>query len=274
MKIKRHRLYHDDDTPVTYVPSPNYGGDMLEHEYLVMHYTAGTRAESSIRWLTDRQAKASAHLVIARDGSVTQLVPFNKRAWHAGRSAWSHRVGLNNYSIGIELDNAGRLMRRGTSWVNWAERTIPDEEIVQAEHRNESRSSGWHTYAPEQIDSALQVARALVAHYRLIEVIGHDDIAPGRKYDPGPAFPMSSFRSSILGRDEQEDGLYETTTKLNIRTGPGASHETLEGSPLARGTKVLVSRNLGNWWNVEVLDEEGTGSDLDGWVHARYLRPA
>ena len=71
-----------------------------------MHYTAGASAESSIDWLTNPDARASAHVLIARDGGITQLVPFDRRAWHAGRSRWKDRTGLNGWSFGIELDNA------------------------------------------------------------------------------------------------------------------------------------------------------------------------
>ena len=118
MKITDHRLFKDDDAPYPFVGSPNSSGD-LTHEYLVMHYTAGRSAEESIKWLANAAAKASAHRVIGRDGSITQLVPFNIKAWHAGISSWEGRSGLNSYSIGIELDNAGRLTRHGSKWRAW-----------------------------------------------------------------------------------------------------------------------------------------------------------
>jgi N-acetylmuramoyl-L-alanine amidase len=115
MKINDHRLLNDDGTPVPFAPSPNMGGE-VQHEYLVMHFTAGRSAEESIDWLTKEEAKASAHVVIGRDGSITQLVPFDRVAWHAGASSWEGLQGLNKYSLGIELDNAGRLTRQGNGW--------------------------------------------------------------------------------------------------------------------------------------------------------------
>ena len=80
---------------------------------IVLHYTAGTSAESSALFLTRPDVSASAHVVIGREGEVFQLVPFNIEAWHAGKSWYAGRGGLNRYSIGIELDNLGKLRFSG-----------------------------------------------------------------------------------------------------------------------------------------------------------------
>ena len=77
-------------------------------DMIILHYTAGTSAESSAKFLVRPDVKASAHVVIGRDGQVIQLVPFNIEAWHAGKSSYRGRNELNHYSIGIELDNLGQ----------------------------------------------------------------------------------------------------------------------------------------------------------------------
>ena len=79
---------------------------------------------------------------------------------------------------------------------------IPDAEVMEAVHENEKKEGtvrGWHRYPPKQLDAALKLAALLVSHYGLRDVIGHDDVAPLRKQDPGPAFPMASFRARALG---------------------------------------------------------------------------
>jgi len=88
MKIKNHKL-----VGVDYKRSPNQSGT-IKPTYLVIHYTAGRSAEAAVRTLTSRKRKASAHLVIGRDGSVTQLVPFNRKAWHAGKSEWKSFLAI------------------------------------------------------------------------------------------------------------------------------------------------------------------------------------
>jgi len=271
MKIKNHRLQNDDDSAVPFRPSPNIGGT-LKHKYLVMHFTAGRSAQESIDWLASKNAKASAHVVIGRDGSVTQLVPFDRVAWHAGASSWEGLVGMNNYSIGIELDNAGRLTKQGNHWRAWFGIEYDDSQVVQAVHKFESELCGWQAYTPEQIEAALQVAALLMDEYGLLDVIGHEDIAPHRKSDPGPAFPMASFRSRLLGRMEDRPPIYKTTTVLNIRSGPGAENPTLPGGPLPEGIEVELLSAQGAWFQVEVQATEGVPANLEGWVSSKFLQ--
>ena len=270
MKIKNHRLMNDDDTAVTFRQSPNMGGS-VQHKYLVMHFTAGRNATESVDWLINKRAKASAHVVIGRDGSVTQLVPFDRVAWHAGASSWEGLEGMNNHSIGIELDNAGRLTRHGDRWRAWFGVDYDEADVIQAVHKHETALCGWHDYTPEQIDSALQVAGLLLEKYSLRDVVGHEDVAPHRKCDPGPAFPLVSFRARLMGRTEDTLPNYETTTELNIRSGPGAQNPQLQGSPLPTGTSVQLISAEGAWWKVDVKSGPGMPADLEGWVNSKYL---
>lgn len=271
MNIRYHRLCHDDGTAYPYVRSPNTQGK-VQHEYLVMHYTAGRTAEGAVKWLTDPRARASAHLVIGREGGITQLVPFDRIAWHAGVSRWEGREGLNRYSIGIELDNAGRLTRHGDQWRAWFGVDYDPAEVIEAVHKNETELWGWHTYPPEQIEVAFEVANVLMAKYDLYDVIGHEDIAPGYKSDPGPAFPMASFRARLLGRREDTEVPYETIANLNIRAGPGTQHATLTEKPLPVGTPLEIVQREGLWALVNVLVEVEGLMDLEGWVHTYYVQ--
>jgi hypothetical protein len=110
-------------------------------------------------------------------------------------------VGLNAHSIGIELDNSGRLVREGGQWKTWTRRPVPDDQVVELTHRNETTQAGWHTCSEARIASCLEAAVALHAVYKFEDILGHEDIAPGRKVDPGPAFPMGSFKARVLGRE-------------------------------------------------------------------------
>jgi N-acetylmuramoyl-L-alanine amidase len=276
VRIVRNRLVGDDGSPVPYRRSPNQSVG-LEPVYVVVHYTAGSSAESSIRWLTDRASRASAHVVVARDGSITQLVPFDRRAWHAGRSAWRNRVGLNAFSFGIELDNGGPLERRGDGgWYTPFGMRVRPEDVIEAAHPSGGPVRGWQVYSTAQLLAAAEVANLLVRHYDLEDVLGHDEVAPGRKTDPGPAFPMPTFRARVLGRADAEPQplpLAQTATALNIRTGPGTRFEKLAASPLPSGTKVEILAESGAWRQVLVLDVIDGEMDVEGWVHGRYLRP-
>jgi N-acetylmuramoyl-L-alanine amidase len=194
--IENHRLIGDG---VTFRATPNHGG-ALKPRYLVFHYTAGRSAESSIESLCTRKAQgnASAHLVLARDGRIVQLAPFNVVTWHAGVSQWHGLVGLNQRSIGIEMDNAGWMNVVGDKFVAWFGKEYRASEVVLAEHKHGGGARHWHVYTEVQLERALELAELLVAHYQLEDVLGHEDIARGRKQDPGPAFPLAAIASRAL----------------------------------------------------------------------------
>jgi N-acetylmuramoyl-L-alanine amidase len=262
MEIVNHRLQG-----IMQKDTPNKGG-LLEPKYLVFHYTSGRSAQESIDWLCNPEAKASAHLVVARDGSITQLVPFNAVAWHAGVSNWEGLSGLNHYSIGIEMDNAGRLTKVDNMFRAWFQSEYKAEEVIQATHKFEQAPAYWHAYTEVQIKTALDLASILVKTYGLRDIIGHEDIAPGRKSDPGPAFPLANISSRVMGRAGENAKAYEVTVdSLNIRKGPGVEYEPVS-SPLMKGTRVVLLEQKDRWSKVDVAGD----NDIEGWVNNKFLK--
>lgn len=273
-KITDGWLIGDEDSPVQRAPSPNHGGSIVP-EFLIVHFTSGRSAETTVERFQESESRVSAHLVIGRNGSVTQLVPFHVEAWHAGVSRWADRVGLNSYSIGIELDNAGQLKRTARGWETWYHTVIPEEDVLPALHKNESVLSGWQTYTDVQLHTLFEIGATLVRTYGLKEVLGHDDVAPDRKNDPGPAFPMDEFRSYVMGRASSDLPVYRTVDTLNLRSGPSAAASKLVPSGLPSGTRVVeLGSRSGSWLEVHVLDEIDGDRDLEGWVNSRYLSRA
>lgn len=179
MKIKKHLL-----TDVDFISSPNYnlrpqGEDI---SLLVIHNISlppGNYGQGYVQrffqnklpiddypaFATIAHLKVSAHLFIERNGKITQFVPFNLRAWHAGESIWRGRKNCNNYSIGIELE--------GTD-------TDPYTDI--------------------QYTQLGKITVLLLQNYPLLireNIVGHEDIAPTRKTDPGSAFLWENYYNSI-----------------------------------------------------------------------------
>ena len=185
-------------------------------------------------------------------------------------SRWGDIRGLNGHSIGIELDNAGALTGAAGAWKTWFGRACPDDDCVVAAHRNGGATCGWHAYPEAQVSAALAVSEAIFAAYRLDDILGHDDIAPGRKTDPGPAFPMDHFRSRLAGRADDAFPLMETTANVNVREGPGTQFGKLDISPAPRGTLFEPDGRDGVWLSGEVLDARGAPA-ASGWIHGNYL---
>jgi N-acetylmuramoyl-L-alanine amidase len=140
--------------------SPNFDERDLPISIIVLHYTGMKDAESAIAWLRNPEAKVSCHYLVAEDGQVLRMVPEEKRAWHAGRSFWRGVQDINSASIGIEIVNPGHEF-------------------------------GYRPFSEEQIDALLPLVAEIKDRYGITRgnVVGHSDIAPKRKQDPGELFP-------------------------------------------------------------------------------------
>ena len=272
MTIKNHLLYDDSGKQIPLVPTPNKAGKYVP-KYLVMHYTAATTANSSINWFKDPLAKASAHLLIDREGHITQFAPFNVVTWHAGTSRWNGIIGLNSHSIGIELVNGGKLSKVGGNFIcNVDKRPVPAGEVIFAKHKNETEPIYWQQYSERQIAVSMEIAALLVSQYGLKDVLGHEDISPMRKADPGPAFPMASVRARAMGRVDEDIDLYVTTASVNIRSGASTMFATITNEPLPAKVKVQVLKREGNWSFVEVMETVHNINDLEGWINSKFLK--
>ena len=178
------------------------GSRMAVRRFLVIHFTSGWSAQSSVDfWKTSEAAGASAHVIIDRDGSIIQTRPFDRTCGHAGKSIWKDPHtgitydGLNSCAIGIELANAGDMLRSPDVYPKgvpgFTGNTIPR---ISARHKTGGPVSQWEIYQPAQLKALEIVAKAICERYNIDDIVGHDDIAPARKNDPGPAFPMDSLR--------------------------------------------------------------------------------
>ncbi len=196
-RIEKHRLV---DPTVLHCETPNRGNPFAPDlpDTIVIHYTDLPSAEEAVNRLCDPAAQVSAHLVIGRDATVWQLLPFNIVGWHAGISQHTGRDGLNKYALGIEMDNAGRLQQDKDQFISWCKRLYPRDEVVCAVHPNETGLSYWHRYPDLQICKLEMICRILANYYPIRWLVGHDEIAPERKCDPGPAFPMLELRRKVF----------------------------------------------------------------------------
>ncbi len=238
---------------------------------IIIHYTAGRGAKSSATYLSKPEVKASAHIVIGRDGTIFQLVPFNTIAWHAGKSAYEGRIGYNKFSIGIELDNAGILKKSGSEYLSWFGKSYPENEVIQAIHRNESQEKYWHTFTEIQIEMLEEICLTIMNKYTSIQhILGHEEISPGRKTDPGPAFPLETIRTRLLQDRDSDTSIFENmeegyvdVDRLNIRKRPSVQSE-ITNSPLPKNQKVRILQKDQNWYQVK--------TEIEGWVSSEYIR--
>ena len=276
MKIKQHRLYHSNGKIIPLQKTSNHGLKLVggKPRFIILHYTAGPSAKNAISWLKDKQSSASAHLIIDHDGSTTQMIKFDTVGWHAGRSTWNDLVGLNQYSVGIEIANWGSLIGQSGNWRSWTGVPLPEDRVIMAAHKNQSnRLRAWEQYDPAQIKSTMYAVQAIASYYDISpdNILGHDDISPARKLDPGPAWEMDRFRSRTFGRNTEQGELdvfmVMAAKGLNLRIGPGIRHDKI--MTLSFKTEVAIIEALSTWWLVAEI-ENGNESNT-GWVHSRWL---
>ncbi len=154
------------------VLSPNFGERTLPISMVVIHYTEMKPVETALARMCDTDASVSAHYCITEEGEVIRLVPENRRAWHAGASYWRGIPDVNSASIGIELDHPGHAPENG----------------------------GYRGFAEAQIDALIPLLARIVKQYDVprANVVGHSDVAPMRKVDPGELFPWDRLAQHKL----------------------------------------------------------------------------
>lgn len=149
---------------MTAVASPNFDERSAPISMIVLHYTGMPTAAEALARLCDPEAKVSAHYLVDEDGSVRQLVPEDKRAWHAGRSHWRGVTDVNSASIGIEIVNPGH---------DW----------------------GYRPFPTAQVEAVIRLVADVKERHGITRgnIVAHSDIAPARKRDPGELFPWGQL---------------------------------------------------------------------------------
>lgn len=216
MRIENHKL-----TGIRYQAAQWIWGEITP-EIVVLHDTASNTAPgSAAAFLAENNAKVSVHFVVEIDGTVTQQVPTNRRAGHAGKSTFNGRSNCNEFSIGIEIVNPGQMTRiddkRARTWYG-DELAINLFGIQEVETKQHGRGL-WMPYGAPQIEAVLQLLTALFRDIpSLTDITTHWYVSPGRKIDTNPLFPLEHLRARVLGRDDPADVAAEAGSE------PATSH--------------------------------------------------
>ena len=171
------------DTTLNY--SPNFDVKkrrLKEIKFIIFHYTGMKKEDQAINKLINHKSKVSSHYLIKNNGKILTLVPELYVAWHAGVSSWKKYKSINKYSIGIEISNPG--------------------------HEN-----SYKKFSKKQIKSILKLSSYLIKKYKIKSnfILGHSDIAPDRKKDPGENFPWKYLSKKNIG-------LWHELNEIKIRS--------------------------------------------------------
>ena len=175
-------------------PSPNYSAKIRKKrdiKFIVIHYTGMQSERVCLKKLTSKNSQVSAHYLINRRGIAIRMVDEKNTAWHAGISKWKNFTNLNPHSIGIELVNKGHQF-------------------------------GYENFSKKQISKLILLCKSLIKKYKIkrSNILGHSDIAPLRKKDPGEKFPWQTLSEKKIGywhNTNKEDIRNQNLSKSNLR---------------------------------------------------------
>jgi N-acetylmuramoyl-L-alanine amidase len=234
-------------------PSPNFNTRSGPPDMAVLHYTGMRTAEEALARMCDPASQVSAHYMIDEAGRVFRLVAEERRAWHAGKSSWRGQTDLNSASIGIEIVNPGHEF-------------------------------GYRDFPDAQIDAVIGVLDGVRARWDIPDhrILGHSDIAPGRKQDPGERFPWARLAEHGHGLWAQPDlppvdpstGLSvmgpplglgdEGLGVFTLQAGLGKlGYNILPGGPYDEDTALIVAAFQRHWLPDQI------GSEAEGRADAR-----
>jgi N-acetylmuramoyl-L-alanine amidase len=217
------------------VPSPNLDErkDGRPPDMILLHYTGMPTGEAALQRLTTAASKVSSHYVVFEDGRIVQYVPEGLRAWHAGVSAWAGDTDINSRSIGIEIVNPGHEF-------------------------------GYCDFPLRQIAAVISLCKSIITRRGPISadrILGHSDVAPSRKQDPGERFPWGLLSESGIGH-------WVRAAPLNLDGGTLKLGD--HGEPVSRLQRTLRNYGYG-------IEETGSFDDATRDVvtaFQRHFRPA
>tara|TARA_R100001129_G_scaffold144260_1_gene105386 strand:- start:1418 stop:2167 length:750 start_codon:yes stop_codon:yes gene_type:complete len=184
---------------IEHVASPNFNERKHPLDMLVLHYTGMATGEDALERMCDSKAEVSAHYMVWEDGRITQLVEEDKRAWHAGVASWQGQQDLNSRSIGIEIVNGGHDFR------------APDGSLPP--------------YPRPQIHAVLDLVHDILGRHTIpaTRILGHSDIAPLRKQDPGEHFPWERLARAGISLWPDFDGTTKEVIGKGLERGASGS---------------------------------------------------
>ena len=228
------------------LPSPNFNERKAPPDMVVLHYTGMRSGKAALERMCDPAAQVSAHYCVDEDGSVYRLVPEERRAWHAGVSFWKGETGLNDISIGIEIVNPGHEF-------------------------------GYRDFPSVQIDAVVGLLDAMRGRWDIPDhrILGHSDIAPERKEDPGERFPWKILAEHGHGLWPDAFDAVEPEREAAMGpplgagdTGPGVfalqgalgklGYTILPGGPYDAETATIVGA-FQRHWHPEMIGTAGEG---------------
>ena len=205
------------------------------------------------------------HVLIDRDGLVTQFIPFNEQIAVAISGSWEGMKNLASRSIILTFVNHGRLQKQGDEFISQDGTVIDRTDVFTGIHQNEESLSYWQKFTDSQVSIAEKIIRCLTSAYQVKYILGYEEVCPGLQTDPGPAFPLEIMRRKVMKDQEQEFGTVlnfkNTMHQLDLNT---VLREDVMALKAERNAKIVnIRRKNGGWYKVNI--------DLGGFIKEKWI---
>jgi N-acetyl-anhydromuramyl-L-alanine amidase AmpD len=242
-------------------------------KFVIMHATTGTHSGSTINYFRSPSSGVSAHLVIGRDGRVVQMVPFNRAAFHAGSGSWEGQGQINWHSIGIEMDNAGKLIHKKDGTYVRRGTIIPEDQVKWKRYWKERKARPWHKFTPIQCKVTEAVVKALAEHFSLEAILEHDRLSLRNRSDPGPLFITDKLRKNVMGEPRPKFRLFRVKQGIELELYENACYDSPEldvpilPRQLPECVVEVLKGNCDYWTKIKVFKcEQQNFVGKSGWV--------
>ncbi|MGB3463897.1 MAG: hypothetical protein WBA74_01450 [Cyclobacteriaceae bacterium] len=243
----------------------DFCGEALESADLVIIRSSGIQLTQYTNGKNEHIVEQTSHVSINGDGLVQQFIPFNRQVSEPIPGSWEGIKDLRSRAIVINFENCGRLSKKAEHFVSACEKTFDTAEVFTGIHQNEESLSYWHKFSESQIQIAEKIIRCLTSTYQVKYILGNEEVCPGLKTDPGPAFPLEILRRKVI-RESRLFGL-DNSMELNIanrfdlNTILGRQHQSDEQGKDAK--IVNIRKKSGGWYKVNI--------DLGGFIKEEWV---
>lgn len=209
--------------------------------------------------------ESHAHILINRDGLVSQFIPFNEKIAHPIDGSWDGTGDLASRSVTIMFENYGRLSKRGEEFVSACGQVIGTSDVFTGIHQNEESLSYWQKFTDSQVQLAEKIIRCLSSTYQVKYILGYEEVCPGLQTDPGPAFPLEIMRRKIMKgsfiNQSESQGMINITEQVDLSSIINSQH--IDENQKKDAKIVNIRRKSGGWYKVNI--------DLGGFIKEEWV---
>lgn len=237
----------------------------LESVDLVIIRTSQDQLTQHTDHINEHIVEPTSHVLINRDGLIIQSIPFNEQVGKPLQGSWEGMGDLTSRSVVIALQNSGRLSKTADIYSSSCGRSFDATEVFTGIHQNEESLSYWQKFSESQIQVAEKIIRCLASTYQVKYILGNEEVCPGLKTDPGPAFPLEILRRKIM----KENMLHQTgkfdgnpvTGRFDLNAILGKQQQDASAK---RAAKIVnIRKKSGGWYKVNI--------DLGGFIKEEWV---